>query len=165
MSTRRKFVLITLLLGALAFLFGPNAPLGGLMWPEPVGLSSDPTGLQTGLFALLFAVTALAFGTGSAFALLCWPAVRDAFGPRRRGLAMAVHISIVWILWNWWLHDGLHMVNDSTGGLLAIEYAFHVTIIGAGAILAYAVIALAGDRQQLVTPAKAMAGANSDRGR
>jgi hypothetical protein len=165
MSTRRKFVLITLLLGALAFLFGPNAPLGGLVWPEPVGLSSDPTGLQTGLFALLFAVTALAFGAGSAFALLCRPAVRDAFGPRRRGLATAVHISIVWILWNWWLHDGLHMVNDSTGGLLAIEYAFHVTIMVAGVILAYAVVVLAGDRQQQTAPLTAMVDASSDRGR
>jgi hypothetical protein len=58
-----------------------------------------------------------------------------------------VHVSIVWILWNWWLHDGLHMVNDSTSGLLAIEYAFHVTIMIAGAILAYAVVARAERRQ------------------
>ena len=153
MFSRRKFVLITVLLGAIAFLFGPHAPLGGLVWPEPVGLSSDTTGLQTGLFALLFGITALAFGAGSAFAVLGWPTVRDTFGPRRRVLATAAHVSIVWVLWNWWLHDGLHMVSDSIGVLLAIEYAFHVTIMAAGAVLAYAVVVLAGGRQQHAAPA------------
>jgi hypothetical protein len=149
MPARRKLVLITVALGTLAFLFGPHAPLGGLIWPETAGLSGEPTGLQAGLFALLFAVTALAFGVGSAFAVLCWPAVRDIFGPIRRTLAIAVHISIVWVLWNWWLHDGLHMVVvDSISGLLAIEYAFHVTIMLAGAVLAYAAVTLAGDRRQ-----------------
>lgn len=103
-------------------------------------------------------ITGLSLGAGTAFALLCWPAVRDTFGPRRRVLAGAVHVSIVWVLWNWWLHDGLHMVVDSVGGLIAIEYAFHVTIMLAGAVLAYAVVVLASDhRQQAVAQPRSQA--------
>jgi purine-nucleoside phosphorylase len=52
-------------------------------------------------------------------------------------LARLAHISIAWVLINWWSHDSFHIANGlDLGGLLVIEYAYHVTLMTAGAIAA-----------------------------
>mgnify|MGYP000870974538 CR=1 FL=1 len=38
---------------------------------------------------------------------------------------------------NWWPHDSLHIhIGMDLGGLLALEYVFHITLMVAGIILA-----------------------------
>ena len=86
---------------------------------------------------LLDVIEALAFGLGVAFILFAWPAVRQVAAPST-GRAAVMYVSTAWFLANWWVHDNLHMVIGlRPGGLLVIEYAFHVTLIVAGAALAY----------------------------
>ncbi|MGH9166250.1 MAG: hypothetical protein ACRD02_00200 [Acidimicrobiia bacterium] len=150
-SLTRTFALITVAGGVLAFLLGPQAPIGQQIWPPTVELNPPPGGAQLGLFMLLGAIESLAFGAGVAFLLLGRKPLRRLFGPRRAGLATATHLAVFWLLWSWWLHDGLHMVVGlQARGLLAIEYAFHVTLILAGGILAYGLATLAGVAPQPV---------------
>ena len=56
-------------------------------------------------------------------------------------------LSIAWLLFSWWPHDSLHVANGiNLSGLLVIEYVFHVTLMVAGAILAYFFFALLRQR-------------------
>jgi hypothetical protein len=146
MVNMRKFFLVALVFAIVAFLFGPMAPLGSLVWPPPVQLASAPTGAQEGLLMLLGIITSAAFGIAIAFLTFGWPAVRSVMYPRR-GLAVGVFVSLVWVLGNWWLHDGLHLVTGlDPGGLVAIEYGFHVTLMMAGGTLVYAMIQMSRER-------------------
>lgn len=146
-STTRRFVLITVIGAVAAFMLGPQAPIGQQIWPSTVELVPPPAGARLGLFMLLGVIESLAFGAGLAFLLMGRRPLRRLFGPDRERLATAAHLSVFWLLWSWWLHDGLHMVAGlNAGPLLAIEYAFHVTLIGAGGILAYA-LATTGARR------------------
>lgn len=83
------------------------------------------------------ALEAASLGLGVAFVLLGWPLVRRvAASDKGRGVAM--YLSTAWVLVNWWLHDGLHMVSGmDPKGLIWIEYGFHGTLIAAGAALAW----------------------------
>ena len=136
MTQTAKVVSVTLLLAIAAFLFGSHGPLGGILWPAPVALASPPTAMQEKLFMLLDVVEALAFGLGLAFVFFAWPAVKRIVPST--GCAAIMYVSTAWFLVNWWIHDNFHMVAGfHPGGLLAIEYAFHVTLIAAGAALAY----------------------------
>jgi len=57
--------------------------------------------------------------------------------PVSASLTRAAHLSIAWLLINWWAHDSLHEHNGiNLSGLLGIEYGFPVTLIIAGVILA-----------------------------
>jgi hypothetical protein len=146
-SSTRPFVLITVAAAVAAFPLSPRAPLGQLLWPATVDLDSAPAGIQLGLFMLLGVIEALAFGVGLAVLVLGRATVRRVVPPDRAGLATAMHVALFWLLWSWWLHDGLHMVAGlHTGSLLAIEYAFHVTLIAAGSVLAYALTTAARHR-------------------
>jgi hypothetical protein len=63
-----------------------------------------------------------------------------------RERAVIIYLSTVWLLGNWWVHDALHIVNGmNPTGLLKIEYGFHVTLILAGAALAYALATMVTD--------------------
>ena len=136
MTRTVNVVLVTLVLGIAAFLCGSHGPLGAAIWPPPVSLTSAPSVVQEKLFMLLDAVEALAFGLGLAFVFFAWPAVKQA--APSTGSAAVLYVSTAWLLTNWWIHDNLHMVIGlRPGGLLAIEYAFHVTLMMAGAALAY----------------------------
>jgi hypothetical protein len=58
----------------------------------------------------------------------------DNMSPR---LARAAHLSIAWVMVNWWAHDSLHLHNGmDLSGLLKIEDAFHSTLMAAGLTLA-----------------------------
>lgn len=142
--TTRMFTAITLAGGVLAFLFAPQAPIGQMLWPATVELNPAPAGAQVGLFMLQGAISALAFGAGAAFLLLGREPLQRLFGLGRAVLPTATHLAVFWLLWSWWLHEGLHMVAGlHAGRLLAIEYAFHVTLIIAGGVVAYALFTLA----------------------
>jgi hypothetical protein len=132
----RKWLVVTVGLGGLAFLTGVNGPLGFLLGWHPATGSPTPTGGQLPFFILLSLLEGLAFGFGVAFLLWGYSWMRSA-GPAPRGLTRAAHLSIAWILINWWAHDSFHVANGlNLGGLLLIEYAFHVTLMLAGLLAA-----------------------------
>jgi hypothetical protein len=132
----RKWLVVTVGLGLLAFLTGVNGPLGFLLGWHPAAGSPTPTGGQLPFFIVLSLMEGLAFGFGVAFLLWGYPWMRAA-GPAPRGLTRAAHLSIAWILINWWAHDSFHVANGlNLGGLLLIEYAFHGTLMLAGLLAA-----------------------------
>ena len=140
---KTKVVLVTLVVGILAFLLAPNAPL--TIWPKPAELMPPPTPTEVNLFMLLGVFDALSLGLGIACLIFGWPLVEQVAAPSR-GRAVIIYVSTVWFLGNWWVHDALHIVNGmNPTGLLRIEYGFHVTLIIAGAALAYAFATMVKD--------------------
>ena len=141
-NTWIKVIVLTLVLAVIAFFLSPNAPLGAFWAPGPD--VPVPTASQLPLFILLNIAEALAFGLGLSFLAFGYPAMQ-ALSPASPLLMRAAHLSIVWLLANWWPHDSLHLHNGlNLGGLLAIEYIFHVTLMLAGVILAYFFLTLQG---------------------
>jgi hypothetical protein len=140
MKTQTKVAIVTLVLGIVAFLTEPNGPLGAFWAPAPS--VPQAIGVQVPFFMLLGVFEALSFGLGVAFLLYGYSPLKATFSVSTP-LARAAHLSIAWLLINWWAHDSLHLHNGmNLNGLLGIEYAFHVTLIIAGAILARFFVAL-----------------------
>lgn len=136
-----KWLVVTLVLAVIAFLASPNGPLGGF-W-RPSADFPQPTDVQLPLFILLNVAETLAFGLCISFLVFGYP-VTQSILPASNGLTLGAHVSIAWLLLNWWPHDSLHVANGmNLNGLLAIEYGFHITLIIAGVILAYFFLALA----------------------
>ena len=136
-----KWLAVTIGLGIAAFITSPNAPLGGF-WGAPPSLS--PTGAQMALLMLLTAIQCLAFGLGAAFLIFGFTLVKSQL-PTHRDLGLATYLSVAWSLISWWPHSNFHQTLSmgNVGGLIAIEYAFHVTLILGGFIVAYFFIAKA----------------------
>ena len=133
MKTPTKVVIVTLVVGVLGFLTEANGPLGSFWAPSPT--IPQAAGAQVPLFMLLGAAEALALGLGVSFLLFGYSTLK-ANAPASATLTRAAHLSIAWLLINWWAHDSLHQHNGmNLNGLLGIEYAFHVTLIVAGIIL------------------------------
>lgn len=135
MRTRTKVAILTLVVAIPAFLAEPAGPLGGFWAPHP---SATPTASQETLFMMLGVLEALMLGGSVAFLAYGYPIL----GSIRRsspGLTRAAHLSIVWILAQWWAHDSLHIHNGpDVGGLLVIDYVFHLPIMAASlAVLAF----------------------------
>jgi hypothetical protein len=130
-----KWLMVTIVLGIAAFITSPGAPLGGF-WGEPPHLS--PTRVQMALLMLLTAIQSLAFGLGAAFLIFGRPLVHAQL-PTHRNLGLATYLSVAWSLISWWPHSNVHQTlgMGSLGGLIATEYAFHVTLILGGSIMAY----------------------------
>lgn len=140
---KTKVVVVTLVVGILAFLLAPNAPW--TIWPKPADLMPPPTPTEVTRFMLLAVFDALSLGLGIACLIVGWPMVKQVAAPSR-GRAVIIYLSTVWVLGNWWVHDALHMVNGmNPTGLLKIEYGFHVTLIIAGAALAYTLATMVTD--------------------
>jgi hypothetical protein len=150
---RAKWVAVTVVLGLFAFLTSVNGPLGPAVFGwHPAASVTQPVGIQLPLFMLLGLMEALAFGFGVAFLLFGYPWVRAA-GPAPTPLARLAHLSIAWVLINWWSHDSFHIANGlDLGGLLTIEYAYHVTLMTAGVIAAAWFVTVLRE-QRLGTPA------------
>lgn len=131
---KTKVLAVTLIVGVAAFLTEPHGPLGAF-W-APASDIPAAVGVQIPLFMALGVVEALVCGAGIAFLLFGFSTVRhNNVSP---GLARAAHLSISWILVNWWAHDSLHLHNGmDLSGLLKIEYGFHMTLIAAGLTLAW----------------------------
>jgi len=144
---RKPIVAVTLVLTVVAVLASPNGPLGGF-WRPSAG-SPTPTSAQLPLFILLNVAEGLAFGLGISFLIFGYPMVR-AISPASTGLTRAAHLSIAWLLINWWPHDSLHIHNGlNLGGMLAIEYGFHTTLMIAGVIVAYFFLTLLRQKQSM----------------
>lgn len=137
---KAKIIVTTLVVGILAFLAEPNGPAGVFWRPSP--MVPEAVGVQLPLFMFLGMAEALVFGFGIAFLVFGAPMVRQfKVSP---GLARASHLSISWVMINWWAHDSLHLHNGmELSGLLKIEYGFHITLMLAGIILARFFVAMA----------------------
>jgi hypothetical protein len=60
-----------------------------------------------------------------------------AIHPASGTLTRLAHFSIAWLVFSWWPEDSLHLhVGYNLGRLLAIEYAFHITLMIARVIVA-----------------------------
>ena len=71
-----------------------------------------------------------------AFLLFGYPLVKTNSSASNT-LNRMTHVSLTWILVNWWAHDSLHLHvgMNNLGKLLGIEYAFHFTIIVSAVII------------------------------
>src|SRR5262245_55730448 len=125
MSTPVKVVLLTIVVAVPAFLSGR------VIWPPFAG-NPTPTTAQLPLFLVLAAMEAIALGLGISFIVFGWPLMRRLSGGAT-ALTWAMFVSIAWLLVSWWSHDNLHQANGhDLGGLLVIEYSYHVTLMVAG---------------------------------
>ena len=133
MKTWLKVLLVTLVVAVPAFVLGP------IIWPpDPHGAA--PAGLQLPLFMVLAALESLTFGLGVAFIGYGLPLVRRVAGGSRAHARMAFSAT-AWLLISWWPHDNMHIHNGGDlAGMLVIEYLFHVSLMVAGAILAYTLV-------------------------
>jgi hypothetical protein len=129
MKLRTKVILITVGVAAPALFMGP------VLFPPSDAI--NPTPAQMALLFPIFIFEALALGMGVAFVRYGWPLVRRVVG-ESRPLVLATYVSSAWLLLNWWLHDNLHISNGlNINALIAIDWAFHTTLIAAGAVVSY----------------------------
>ena len=132
LSTRWKFVILASSIGAV------SVPLSLLIFPPPKlppGMVLRPAALVA--LAGLKILEGAALGTGISFLVFGYAVLKRAEQPKL--LTVLAYVSIAWYLVNWWPHDNLHLVLGANGGiypLLALEYAFHQTLIAGGVILA-----------------------------
>ena len=136
MKTSTKVLILTVVLTFAAFLTEPNGPLGAFWAPHHS--IPEATGIQLPLFMILGLADAMAFGLGVSFLLFGYSTLKAAApAPVAASTIRAAHLGISWSLINWWAHDSLHLHNGlDLGGLLGIEYAFHVTLIIAALFVA-----------------------------
>lgn len=141
MKTWMKVLLVTLLVGI------PSIPLGQLIWqaaPDTMNMGPEPTGLQIVFLIGVSVFEGLGLGLGVAFLIFGYPLVQR-LADGSRPLALATQLSIAWWLVSWWPHDNLHRTMGSDySALIAVEYGFHITLMIAAAIVAYAFIRALG---------------------
>lgn len=148
MSTRNKWIAVIVVGTIIAVLFGATGPLGGF-W----GVESGETDPSTGALAALIVaslVESLAFGVGLAWIAFGWPVVRGLSRP----LALPTYLAIAWALISWAPHTSFHqsVAEGNYGGLAAIEWGFHVTlVIGAFIVAAFVWRALRGTSNDVPT--------------
>lgn len=137
MSPKAKVLLIVLVASIVGFLMNPQAPLGAAIFGAPPAGGPEPTGGQIGALMVVATLEAIAFGCGVAFLAMGLPSVRRAL-PR---FAVPAWLAVSWLLVSWVPHTALHQTaGDNFAKLVGIEYAFHVTLVLGGALLAWALI-------------------------
>jgi hypothetical protein len=104
MKTKTKVILITSACTIAAIALGSNTPLGEMVWPAQ-DLHTPPTSAQVPAFIAVSLIEAVAFGLGVSFLIYGYPSVRQRTGSTRE--AVAVYLSIAWLLVSWFPHDNL----------------------------------------------------------
>lgn len=142
-----RVAIVTLVTTMASFAAGMAWPPAPEMQALMAQVQATATAPQVALFLLLALVRSLVFGLGVSFLLFGYPMVRSV-GSVSSGLSRAAHLSIAWFLVNWFPHDNLHLkVYPAVEVLLAIEYGFHMTLMAAGAVLAYFYIKVVRERR------------------
>jgi hypothetical protein len=128
MSTKAKAAALALVIAVPAFLLAP------ILFPPPPG--PGPSSAQMPFFLLLTVFDSLLLGIGVAFVVFGWPLVRRV-APGSRAIAMAMFIGVAWLTISWYPHIGLHTsaFGSTFGGLLFIDYLFHVPLYVVGLLL------------------------------
>lgn len=134
MKTKTKVILVSVVVTVLAFLTNTVGPLGTFWRPAPE--APIPNNMQTVLLAFLLFIEASAFGLGAAFLFFGYPLVQG-LSSASRAFNRVTHLSVSWLLLNWWAHDSLHIHTgmSNLNQLLVIDYVFHFTIIASTVIL------------------------------
>ncbi|MEU1422774.1 amino acid adenylation domain-containing protein [Kitasatospora sp. NPDC005751] len=121
------------LLIALPFAFAAWL-LTDSLWPGSTDLSRVPDPFAS-YFDALYIAEWLSFGLGAAFLLAGWPML-TAHG-RPRGLTLATHLSVFWLLASWWPQDNLYRTSSpvdwSRQSLLV--YVFNVALMIAAVVV------------------------------
>jgi hypothetical protein len=113
----------------------PAFLLSRISWPDPPGAPVPPPQLVP--FLIVPAIfEALAFGLGIAF-LIFGGRLLSRVG-QSAGLTRAAYLSVAWSLLNWWPHVNFHRaIGSDLGALVKVDWAFHLTLIVAAAVLGY----------------------------
>ena len=135
MKTWSKVAAVTTAVAIPAFFAGPV-----LFPPADVGVA--PTAAQLPLFLFLAVTDALLLGLGVSFLFFGLPVLRRV-SPDSRARAWAMYLVIGYLMVSWWPHLNMHGSNGlDLGGLLVIDYLFHLPLEIAGAVLAYGFLSL-----------------------
>src|SRR5918992_6145800 len=146
MKTSVKVAIITALVAVPAFMLGP------VLFP-PADIGVEPTAAQLPHFIFLAVGDALLLGLGVSFLLFGFPVMRRV-SPDSKLRAWAMYLSIGYLMVSWWPHLNLHSFNGmDLGGLLLIDYFFHLPLEVAGVVLALSFVSLMRSRSgaELVT--------------
>jgi hypothetical protein len=139
MKTSMKVAVVTALVAVPAFLMGP------VLFP-PADIGVEPTAAQIPHFIFLAAGDALLLGLGVSFLLFGFPVMRQV-SPDSKLRAWAMYLSIGYLMVSWWPHLNLHASNGmDLGGLLLIDYFFHLPLEVAGVVLALSFVSLMRSR-------------------
>ncbi|MCP3818251.1 AMP-binding protein [Streptomyces sp. A3M-1-3] len=106
-----------------------------LIWPGSTDLSAVPD-QWSGFFRVLYVVECVAFAAGVMFLFTGYPRMRQA--GKSRGLTMAAHLAIVYLLISWWPQDNFYRLaaKDDWSRQAALVYVFNVPLMIAAAIIA-----------------------------
>ncbi len=141
MTARTKALLTTVGAAVPAFLLGP------IIWPV-ADIGVQPTAAQLPAFLLLAVGDALLFGAGVTFVAFGLPLVRRV-APGSRVRAWVMYVSVSYLMVSWWPHLNMHNANGfDLGGLLLIDYLFHLPLEIAAVALAVCCFSLYGPRQR-----------------
>jgi hypothetical protein len=139
MKTWIKVAIVTALVAVPAFLMGP------VVFP-PADIGVEPTAAQIAHFLFLAVGDALLLGLGISFLLFEFPVMRRV-SPDSKLRAGAMYLSIGYLMDSWWPHLNLHAFNGmNLGGLLLIDYFFHLPLEVAGVLRALSFVSLMRSR-------------------
>lgn len=142
MTTRTRTIVTVLAVSVPAFVLGP------ILWP-PADIGVDPVGAQLPAFLFLAIGDALLLGAGVAFLLRGWPLLRR-LSPDSRPRAIVMYVAIGYLMVSWWPHLNMHTHNGiDLGGLLVIDYLFHLPLEIAALALGLSFVHLHRSRRQL----------------
>jgi hypothetical protein len=139
MKTWIKVLIVTVVVAVPALFLGP------VIFP-PADVGVEPTAGQMPYFLFLALTDALLLGLGVSFLLFGFPVMRRV-SPDSRLRAWAMYLSIGYLMVSWWPHLNLHAYNGmDLGGLLLIDYFFHLPLEIAGVVLALSFVTLMRNR-------------------
>ncbi|MGH3716936.1 MAG: hypothetical protein ACRDT4_26270 [Micromonosporaceae bacterium] len=132
----------------IAFVFGPDGPLGGFWRPLPGG--EEPSGAMLPAFMAVTLAEGLAMGA-AAFVLLYGRSWFTRLVSSTR-LATLGWLSTAYLLVSWWPHTAMHRhFGDRLGWLLAIEWIFHVGAMAGIGVLVILLAQAAKERQPVAS--------------
>lgn len=130
MNMKMRVAIITLAVAIPAFIIGP------MLFP-PADMGVEPTAAQIPFFILLAVGDVILLGLGVSFLIFGFPLIRQV-SPDSRARAWAMYLAIGYLMVSWWPHLNMHVSNGiDFGGLLFIDYVFHLPLEIAGVVLAY----------------------------
>jgi len=139
MKTWVKVALVTTLVAVPAFFLGP------ILFP-PADVGVEPTAARVSQLMFLAVGDALLLGLAVSFLLFGFPVVRRV-SPDSKLRAWVMYLSIGYLMVSWWPHLNMHAANGiDFGGLLFIDYTFHLPLEVAGVALALSFITLMRSR-------------------
>lgn len=135
MQTKTKVAIITAIIAVAAFILSP------ILFP-PADIGVEPTAAQIPLFIFLGVGDAVLLGLGVSFLIFGYPLL-GRVSPDSKLRAWAMYLSIGYLMISWWPHLGMHASNGlDIGGLLIIDFLFHLPLEIAGVVLAYCAYSL-----------------------